>query len=135
MKIDDNPFERWDLNPADDDRTLTEKMRSRSRQLEGVEHQRLQESWRELMSDPVARARWTLLTPPAVGDERNPWEFAERVIKPSRPARDLPELTPTLDDAIALPLMDDEQLYASPPFLPALLQATGRPTAAEEEGE
>ena len=133
MKIDDNPFENWGLDPRDDKRTLTEAMRSRSRQLDKKERQKLQESWRSLVSDPVARARWIALTPPPVADAESPWapaeELAKKEIKPGK----LPGLRPTLEDSLVIPLMDDEQLYASPPFLPTLLREARLGTPGEDE--
>lgn len=123
MAIDDNPFEKWDLDPFADRKSLTEAMRRRARQLDSEERQKLQSRWRELMSDPVARARWTALTPPPIAGERSPWEAAQKAVRPSTPPAEFASLRPTLEDALVLPLMSDDRVYASPPFLPALLKS------------
>ena len=132
MKIDKNPFEAWGLDPREDKRSLTETMKKRARELSADERQKLQKSWRDLVSDPVARARWIALTPPPVSASSSPWAQAEEMVKKVPKPTDLPALRPTMEDALVLPRMDDEQLYASPPFLPALLRSTPG-TATEEE--
>lgn len=123
MKIDENPFERWNLEPDSDLKTLTRVMRNLIRELDGEKRQQLQEQWRELTTDPVARARWIALTPPSVSQCRDPWRAAEEFLEEA-PCPELPPLEPRLDDALVLPLMTDETLIAAPPFLPSLLSAT-----------
>lgn len=121
MKFDDNPFEKWDLDPGDGIKKLTSAMKRRSQQLGPDEREQLQRDWRELMSDAAARARWIAMTPPPVSAHRSPWELAEELVDKA-PTVSLDNLQPTLEDALVLPLMDDDTLYASPPFLPAILR-------------
>ena len=126
MKIDENPFERWDLDPGKTPRELTASMRQKSRQLPADKRGELQEDWRRLTSDPVERARWIALTPPPVdGDSSDPWDRARQLVDGSE-SSDLPALRPTLEDALVLPLMNDEQLRADPPFLPEILRCEHR---------
>lgn len=127
MKIDDNPFERWDLDPGADEQTLTRKLRQKSRLVGPDEREQLQDDWRKLTSDPVARARWAALTPPPVADGDDLWKMArDAVSSPTSP--ELPPLRASLEDALVLPRLDDEQLYARPPFLPEVM----RPDSPEE---
>ena len=132
MTIDDNPFERWNLDPSADLRDLTRTMRQRIAELDEDEAQALQQQWRKLTSDPVQRARWIALTPPPVSKFTEPWEAARQFARGARPPR-LAPLEPTLDDALVLPLLDDEELYAPPPFLPAILTKGRRFGAKEKE--
>lgn len=128
MKIKDNPFMRWRLNPQDDQRRLTITMRRRVRQLSDDERQALREDWRALMDDPLLRARWILLTPPLPQgqyEERSPWELAKELLEVAVDAPALPELEPTLEDGLILPSLLESRLDAAPPFLPALLGASG----------
>lgn len=121
MTIDDNPFERWDLDPGDDRRKLTEAMRKKSQQVSSEEREDLQRDWRALTSDATARARWALLAHPRVCDEADLWAEAEKVAAPpSQP--DLDSLEPTIDDGLVLPLMSDKSVDADPPFLPRYLE-------------
>lgn len=119
--LDNNPFERWGLDPGDDLRSLTRAMRETIAAMPDDERQQLQKQWRELTSDPVQRARWIALTPPQIGSHSDPWTLAEALITDG-PTPKLEALEPTIDDALALPLMTDEQLQARPPFLPTLLR-------------
>lgn len=121
MKIDDNPFERWDLDPSADERELTNQMRRRSRELPPDEREQLQKAWRQLTSDPVARARWVALTPPSVGQQTDRWELA-RKLTDGTDQPELPPLRPTLEDALVLPKIDDAKASVRPPFLPAALR-------------
>ncbi len=134
MKIDDNPFERWGLDPAADQRTLTHKMRRRSRELDPRQRQQLQEDWRSLTSDAVARARWALLTPPQICDADSPWSEAEKLTT-SQPVPELPALDPTVDDGLVLPVMGDETVDADPPFLPPYSTSTRPVDVAPQEDE
>ena len=126
MNFEENPFEKWGLSPNATKRQLTEEMRHRTRNLSGQERQQLQQDWRELMSDPVARARWTLLTPPRHSDVDDPWDALEAMIQDMESDFSPPPLAPTLEDALVLPILADEDLFASPPFLPSLLQDESR---------
>lgn len=120
MNIDDNPFERWGLDPGADEQKLTRQMRAKSRQLPPDERDELQRDWRQLTSEPAARARWVALTPPPPGSN-TPWKLARQISsKTEQP--ELPLLNPTLEDALVLPRLDDRQLEAKPPFLPAALR-------------
>lgn len=126
VKIDDNPFERWGLDPAGDERELTEAMRRKSRQLPPDQRQKLQEDWRKLTGDPVERARWILLTPPlGGGGSTDIWELAEEIVKTDRPP-ELPALRPTLEDGLVLPVMGEDSLRDEPPFLPEILRKQRR---------
>ncbi len=135
MKLDDNPFEKWGLDPRDSVKKLTAAMKRRSQKLTPDEREQLQRDWRQLMSDTTARARWIALTPPPVSAQRNTWELASELVdKP--PKKALGPLQPTLEDALVLPLMEDHSLYAPPPFLPTVMRdnAIGNnPTNNEEE--
>lgn len=129
MKIDDNPFERWGLNPADDEEKLTRQLRNKSRFLDADERNELQQAWREMTSDAVARARWVALTPPQPAGDTDLWELAREAVPEKRTA-DTPKLTATLEDALVLPAIGDEQLYARPPFLPEIMRRERRSTPA-----
>lgn len=121
MTIDNNPFERWNLDPNADERELTEQMRRLSRTLPPDERDELQRDWRKLTSDPVEQARWTLLTPPPVTDGADMWQLAEKLVSKTEEP-ELPPLVATLEDGLVLPLMNDNRLYAKPPFLPEILR-------------
>ncbi len=117
MKISENPFERWDLDPRDGEAELTRTMRARTRALKGDDREALQHDWRRLSTDPVFRARSTLLTPPPATRDRDLWAAAKRLLLPT-PAPELPPLRADVEDALVLPRLDDEELFADPPFLP-----------------
>ncbi len=134
MTIDDNPFERWNLDPSADLRSLTKTMRQRIAELGEEEAQALQHQWRKLTSDPVQRARWIALTPPPVSKFSEPWSAARQLARGARPPG-LTPLEPTLDDALVLPLFEDEGLYAPPPFLPAILSKGRRFGTKEKDQE
>lgn len=125
MKIDDNPFERWGLDPRDDGERMTRAMRKRSRQLSTEEREELQRQWRELTGDKKMRAHWVALTPPPLTRCENPWELARQLVE-TPPCPDLPPLRPNLEDCLVLPRLREDQLYAAPPFLPDLLTAAER---------
>ena len=127
VNLDDNPFERWDLDPAADQETLTRKMRQLTRTVDPDDREQLQDDWRTLTADPVARARWALLTPPRASEMRSPWEVAETLSSSRKPpSGTLTPLRPTMEDALVLPRMDDEEVYEKPPFLPELLRDARR---------
>lgn len=117
MTTDDNPFERWDLDPGDDRQELTDAMRKKSRNVDPDERNELQRHWRLLTTDPVARARWALLTPPKHSGESDAWSEAETLIE-TRPGGQLPVLEPTIEDALVLPLLIQSMPRQRPPFLP-----------------
>lgn len=118
MKIDENPLERWDLNPGDNLQQLTRALKKKSRKLSPGERQRLQEDWRALTSDSLYRAQAILLTPPPISDQSSdPFALAEKLLS-NQPIPELPPLQPNLEDALILPLLIDEEIFANPPFLP-----------------
>ncbi len=125
MTIDDNPFERWGLDPTDDGRRLTQSMRRKTRELDADERTQLQQDWRLLTTDPVTRARWALLTPPQVCDADSPWAEAEALVSPTAETK-LPALEATIDDGLALPKMADGFHETKPPFLPRLARRERR---------
>ena len=135
MKIDDNPFERWGLDPRDKKSKLTRAMREVARSLDAEEKEKLQQDWRSLMADPVQRAISTALTPTPISRHRDPWSLARELVA-EQEAPELPPLQLTLEDVLVLPLLQDDQLYAAPPFLPNLLRDKRRrqrqPTGGDE---
>lgn len=123
MAIDDNPFERWNLDPGADRRELTKALRQRIADVDDPdERQELQEQWRSLTTDAMAQGRWLLLTPPPLAAIDDPWEAARQLLSP-RPAPPLPPLEPTLDDALIVPLIDGSPRPTDPPFLPRQIAA------------
>lgn len=123
MKIKDNPFVRWELNPKDDRKALTTAMQRKSRQLREEEREAMREDWRSLLNEPVQRARWMLLTPPQFSErtsQESPWELAQELLTEST-APDLPKVQPTLEEGLILPGLLDSPQNTSPPFLPKLL--------------
>lgn len=119
MKIDDNPFERFDLDPEADEETLTRQLRDKSRLMGPDERDEMQRTWRKLTSDPVERAQWLVRTHPGA-DGSDPWKLA-RDITSNTDSSELPQLQMPLEDALVLPRIDDRQLYPKPPFLPKML--------------
>lgn len=122
MSENTNPFERWDLDPSASTEDLTRSLRTRARQLPDDEVQQLREDWRRLVSDAAFRARWVLLTPPPLSNDRpdDPWNALDELIDPQAPQLTPP--TPTLSDALILPTLRAVDLDLTPPFLPPHLR-------------
>lgn len=118
MKVDENPFLRWSLPHSLDLTTLTKALKARSRRLPPSQREELQEDWRRLTSEDHYRGRAFLLTPPA-GIDRDPLDLAQALLS-DQTTPTLPPLQASLEDALLLPSMSDEILFANPPFLTPL---------------
>lgn len=118
MKVDENPFERWEVDPESSRQELTSTLKERSRRLDPQGRQSLQQDWRRLTTDELFRAQ-ALLRSHHRRPASDPLDLAERLC-PTPKAPPLPPLQPNLEDALVLPSMSDEEIFAHPPFLPFL---------------
>lgn len=103
MSDQQNPFEALDLNPRHDVRALTAELQERARRASPQEKAKLQESWRALTQRHADRVRWALLTHPRDDESAQSIDALRHQVPRSRQELELPELVPTIEDALLLP--------------------------------
>jgi hypothetical protein len=114
-----NPFERFDLDPKEGPRAITERLRELAEEAAEAERAEIRAAWEELTLHPLRRLRAAIGAPPRHPDAaRTQPEHAPLVGRkvPPQPSFTLGDLAPRPSVVQALARLDREETKPKPPL-------------------